>query len=122
MTKSDALLNFWSRFGIPAYYETHLPEKPEYPYITFEAADDSFGNTLYLSASLWYRGKLWTDANAKAEEISRYIGRDGVYIDFDNGSLYIQRGSPFSQNMGDDFDEFIKRKALQIEAEYLTED
>ena len=123
MTKEAALYNFWSSFALPAYEENSvgLEAPPAYPYITYEINTDSFGNSLMLTASLWYRSTSWNAANAKKREISEFIGMGGVTAPIDGGHIWIQRGSPFAQNMGDDTDDMIKRVLLNIQVEFFTE-
>ena len=122
MTKASALYNFWSGFGLTAYEENTVPTDAEFPYITYQVVTDSFGAEIALTASVWYRGTSWVEANAKAEEISRTISRGGKTIPVDGGVLWLKRGTPFSQSMGDETDDLIKRKYLNITAEFLTAD
>lgn len=99
-----------------------MDEKPTFPYLTYELNTDSFdGEAVALSASLWYRSTSWTQANAKAEEISAAIGRIGKIVECDGGYIWIKRRSPFSQSMGDDSDDMIKRKLLSVSVEFWTE-
>lgn len=122
MTKASALYNFWSGFGLTAYEENTVPTDAKFPYITYQVVTDSFGAEIALTASVWYRGTSWVEANAKAEEISRTISRGGKTITVDGGVLWLKRGTPFSQSMGDETDDLIKRKYLNITAEFLTAD
>lgn len=122
MTKASALYKFWSGFGLPAYEENTIPTDAKLPYITYQVVTDSFGAEIALTASVWYRGTSWVEANAKAEEISRAISRGGKTIPVDGGVLWLKRGTPFSQSMGDETDDLIKRKYLNITAEFLTAD
>ena len=124
-TKAAALYQFWASFDLPAYEENAVPsgdDAPEFPYITYEASTDSFGTELALSGSLWYRGGSWVPANAKTEEISEKIGRSGIFITCKGGALWIKRGSPFAQSMGDPEDDAIKRKYINLTAEFITAD
>ena len=122
MTKASALYNFWSGFGLTAYEENTVPTDAKFPYITYQVVTDSFDAEIALTASVWYRGTSWVEANAKAEEISRTISRGGKTIPVDGGVLWLKRGTPFSQSMGDETDDLIKRKYLNITAEFLTAD
>lgn len=122
MTKASALYNFWSGFGLPAYEENTVQTDAEFPYVTYQVVTDSFGAEIALTASVWYRGTSWLEANAKSEEISRTISRGGKTIPVDGGVLWLKRGTPFSQSMGDETDDLIKRKYLNITAEFLTAD
>ncbi len=121
MTKAAAIYQFWGTF-LTAYEENSVPEDAEFPYITYQFVEDSLGNNVQMTASVWYRGSSWVNANAKAEEISNYIGRGGIFIDCDGGKIWIKRGTPFAQNMGDKSDNLIKRKYLNITADFLTAD
>ena len=123
MTKEAALYNFWSMFGLPAYEENSVPsgeDGAEFPYITYQVVTDSFGNDVALTGSVWYRSTSWKEANAKAQEISDKISRGGVMISCDGGVIWIRRGVPFAQSMGDDSDDLIKRKYINIVAEFMT--
>ena len=125
MTKAAAIYNFWSGFGIPAYEENSVPsgkDAPEFPYITYQLITDSFGADVAMTASLWYRDSSWVRANAKADEISEAIGYGGNVILCDGGSIWLKRGRPFAQRMGDASDTMIKRIIINVEAEYFSRD
>lgn len=122
MTKEAALYNFWSMFGLTAYEENAVPSDAEFPYITYQVVTDSFGNDVALTGSVWYRSTSWKEANAKAQEISNILSRGGVTISCDGGIIWLRRGVPFAQSMGDDSDDLIKRKYLNITAEFMTAD
>jgi hypothetical protein len=120
MTKAAAIYQFWSGFGLTAYEENTVPEDAAFPYITYQLVTDSFDREVAATASLWYRGESWTAINAKTEEISAHIGLGGKIIKCDGGRIWIKRGQPFAQNMGDESDDLIKRKYLNLTVEYLT--
>lgn len=123
MTKAAALYNFWSGFGLPAYEETSVPtgqDAPAFPYITYQVVTDGFGGDVALTASVWYRSESWLGINAKAEEIGENIGRGGRVIPCDGGAIWLKRGQPFAQSMGDDADNMIRRKYINLTAEFLT--
>ena len=125
MTKEAALYNFWSMFGLPAYEENSVPsgeDGAEFPYITYQVVTDSFGNDVAMAGSVWYRSTSWKEANAKAQEISNVLGSGGVTLACDGGIIWLRRGVPFAQNMGDESDNLIKRKYLNITAEFMTAD
>lgn len=124
-TKAATIYEFWNSFEMPAYEENSVPtgeDAPKFPYITYQLVTDSLGNEVAMTASLWYRGTSWVEANAKTEEISQRIGRKGAVLDCNGGKVWIKRGTPFAQNMSDESDNLIKRKYLNITAEYLTAD
>lgn len=120
MTKAAAIYQFWSGFGITAYEENTVPTDVAFPYITYQLVTDSFDREVSATASLWYRGESWTAINAKAEEIAQHISLGGKIIKCDGGRIWIKRGQPFAQNMGDEIDDLIKRKYLNLTFEFLT--
>ena len=122
MTKAAAIYQFWSGFGLTAYEENTVPDDAKFPYITYQLVTDGFDREIPLTASLWYRGESWTSINAKTEEISQKISRGGKIISCDGGAIWLKRGQPFAQNMGDESDDLIKRKYLNITAEFMTAD
>ena len=122
MTKAAAIYQFWSGFGLTAYEENTVPDDAAFPYITYQLVTDSFDREIQFTASLWYRSESWTAINAKAEEISQKIGRGGKIISCYGGAIWLKRGQPFAQNMGDESDNLIKRKYLNITAEFMTAD
>ena len=122
MTKAAAIYQFWNSFGLTAYEENTVPTDATFPYITYQLATGSFDREIPLTASLWYRSESWTSINAKTEEISQKISRGGKIIPCDDGAIWLKRGQPFAQNMGDESDDLIKRKYLNITAEFITAD
>ena len=128
MTKAAAINEFWNSFGLKAFEENTLLDvdengqeiKPEFPYITYQLVTDSFDREVMATASVWYRDYGWKKANAKTEEISAHIGLGGKIIKCDGGRIWIKRGHPFAQNMGDESDDLIKRKYLNVTIEYFT--
>ena len=122
MTKAAAVYQFWSGFGLTAYEENTVPTDAAFPYITYQLVTDSFDREIPLTVSIWYRSESWTAINAKTEEISQKISRGGKIISCDGGAIWLKRGQPFAQNMGDESDDLIKRKYLNITAEFMTAD
>lgn len=122
MTKAAAIYQFWNSFGLTAYEENTVPTDAAFPYITYQLVTDSFDREIPITASLWYRSESWTAINAKTEEISQKISRGGKIITCDGGAIWLKRGQPFAQSMGDESDDLIKRKYLNITAEYITAD
>ena len=122
MTKAAAIYQFWNSFGLTAYEENTVPDDAAFPYITYQLVTDSFDREISLTASIWYRSESWTDINSKTEEISQKISRGGKIISCDGGAIWLKRGQPFAQSMGDESDNLIKRKYLNITAEFMTAD
>ena len=122
MTKAAAIYQFWNGFGLTAYEENSVPDDATFPYITYQLVTDSFDREIPLTASIWYRSESWSGINAKTEEISQKISRGGKIIPCDGGAIWLKRGQPCAQSMGDESDDLIKRKYLNITAEFMTAD
>ena len=122
MTKAAAIYQFWNSFGLTAYEENSVPDDATFPYITYQLVTDSFDREIPLTASLWYRSESWTAINAKTEEISQKISRGGKIISCDGGAIWLKRGQPFAQSMGDESDNLIKRKYINISIVFITQD
>ena len=120
MTKAAAIYRFWSGFGLTSYEENTVPTDAAFPYITYQLVTDSFDREVAATASLWYRGESWTAINAKTEEVSAHICLGGKIIKCDGGRIWIKRGQPFEQNMGDESDDLIKRKYINVVYEFMT--
>lgn len=122
MDKTQAVDAFWKSFGLKAYDSFAVPtgkDAPDYPYITYTSATDSLDFPVSVTANLWYRSTSWEDAEKMTDDISRTID-SMIPIKIDTGFVWIKRGTPFAQRLGDDTDDMIKRMFLNIEIEYLT--
>lgn len=122
MNKAQALDYFWNGFNIPAYDENSVPDSSTFPYITYQAATDSMGNVLSLSASLWYKETGWKNITDKAEAIAKTIGYSYNSVRIDDGFMVIYKGTPFANRMKDPDDDLVKRMLLNITVEFLTKD
>lgn len=122
MTKAAAIYQFWNSFGLTAYEENSVPDDAAFPYITYQLVTDSFDSEIQITASMWYRSESWAAINAKVEEISQKISRGGKIISCDGGAIWLKRGHPFAQSIGDESDDLIKGKYLNITAEFMTAD
>lgn len=119
MDKVQRLHNFWSGFGIPAYDANDVPVKAQLPYITYDVSTDDFGNQRILNASLWYRSTRWDEITQKAQQIADTITRGGLMLKYDNGAIWLRRGNPWAQRMGDPSDSMIRLIVLTVYVEYL---
>ena len=120
MTAEQAIHAFWSSFGLTAYDENSVPDDAQLPYITYSLGYDSFNSNVNLTASIWYRSTSWVNITAKADDIYSEITAGGKILPTDNGGIWIKRGSPFYQRMGDD-DKNIKRVYINIQLEYFQQ-
>lgn len=122
MSTSAAAFHEWvSQFGLEAYSASSVPEDAAFPYLTYVFGTNSWGQGEYaIEVDLWYRGGSEAAPNAICEEISKAIGRGGVQVPCDGGSLWLKRGTPFWQAVADEED--IKRRYINIDVEAFTID
>lgn len=127
MTKDRALHAFFSGFGLDAYPSTSVVnEEGEadvvFPYLTYTPIFDAWGGEpVSLTVNLWYHTESEAIPNAKAEELSRAIGRGGINVLCDGGYIKLTRGSPWCQSLTDEISRNIKRRYINITAYYYTE-
>lgn len=120
MTKEARIHSFWSSFGLTAYEENAVPTEASFPYLTYQLVVDSFDNEVSMTASLWDNSTSWAYLTVKSNEIAQTIGRGGIILNCDGGSIWIKKGVPFIQNMSDPSNTNIKRKLINITVEYWT--
>ena len=120
MTKGAALQAFFSQF-MDAYAASAVPEDVTFPYLTYELITSALdGGEVGLTVNLWFYTTSEAVPNAKAQELSDAIGYGGVTIPCDGGFIWMKRGSPWCQNLQDDTDPNIKRRYINVTAEYMT--
>lgn len=123
MTAEATIYTFLSGFNIPAYAATSVPDDAEFPYLTYELATGDFmDGEVSIAVNLWYRGDSEAEPNTKAREIAERITSGGRIIAFDGGAVWIKKGSPFCQSMGDTADDKIKRRYINLTVEFITTD
>lgn len=121
MTKSQALQTFFSSFGMTAYTSTSVPDDVIFPYLTYDLITGAWGDEqAAITVNLWFYTESEAIPNAKAEEISKKIGLGGITVPCDDGIIWIKRGSPWCQSLTDETNKTIKRRYINITAEYLT--
>jgi len=121
MSKASALQTWFSAFGLTAYEESNVKANPTFPYLTYTYAVGDFDSgEVPIVVNLWYRTESNVAIDAKAEEIYTRIGRGGVIIPVGNGSIWLKRGSPFCQALTEPSDANIRRRYINITAEFLT--
>ena len=120
MTKGAALQAFFSQF-MDAYAASAVPDDVMFPYLTYELITSAWdGGEVGLTVNLWFYTTSEAVPNAKAQELSDAIGYGGVTLPCDGGFIWLKRGSPWCQNLRDDTDQNIKRRYINVTAEYMT--
>lgn len=120
MTPASAVHGFMAGFGIPAYAAASVPDDADFPYITYElSVDDFWGGEAASAMDIWYRCDSEAEPNAKAREVSKALVGCRC-IPCDGGGIILKKGSPFCRNMGDPADDKIKRRHINVTAEFIT--
>ena len=133
MNKQQAYNAFWGSFGVLAFEENAVPDDEvinslitagvataKFPMITYQVLTDDLGNSIFPTASIYDRSSSWERADTLSNLISARITAMNT-IKLDNGRMFITKGSPFSQHMGEGEDFTIKRIVLNLGVEFLTE-
>lgn len=121
MTKNKALYSWFNEGEIPFYRASAVPDDVVMPYGTYEYIDSAFDlGEVGLTVNLWFRTESEAIPDEKAQELSERIGYGGVTIPCDEGYIWLKRGSPFCQSLTYENDPAIKRRYINITAEYLT--
>ena len=121
MTKEQALHQFFNQFDITGYRNTSVPDDVIFPYLTFDVPISSFEeDPVSITLNLYYYTDSEAEPDAKAEQIRNAIGMGGKLLKCDGGVIWLKWGSPWCQSLVDDTDATIKRRYINITAEYLT--
>ena len=121
MTKGEVLQTFFSGFGMKAYAASAVPDKAVFPRLTYDLILDNWeGGEVGLTVNMWFRTDSEAEPNAKAQALSEAIGSGGKVLPCDGGYIWLKRGSPWCQSLRDDTDPAIKRRYINVTAEYLT--
>lgn len=92
----EALYDFFSGFGLPAYAEGFIPDDAELPYITFSTPQSGIDAKASQYVRVWYEGTDNSEPARKADAIIGAIGR-GIMLTTDSGAVVIWPESPLVQ-------------------------
>lgn len=121
MTKEQALHRFFNSFGIIGYRNTSVPDDVIFPYLTYDAPISSFEeDPVSITLNLYYYTDSESTPDAKAEKIRQRIGTGGALLNCDGGAIWLKWGVPWCQSLVDDTNANIKRRYINITAEYFT--
>lgn len=120
-TKAKAIHDFFNGV-MTAYPSAAVPDDAALPYLTYTMSEASFGDAPQsLTVNIYARTDSEADINALARRLSDAIGRGGVFVLCDDGAIWLKRGTPWSQAAPYD-DRSIKRRYINVSAEFLTTD
>jgi hypothetical protein len=121
MTKEQALHKFFNQFGIAGYRSTSVPDDAAFDYLTYTVPLSNFEDgPVSITVHTYHYTTSEAVADAKAEEIRQAIGMGGVLLPCDGGRIWLLWGSPWCQSIFDDTNKTLKRRYINITAEFLT--
>lgn len=101
---AQALYEFFSGFGIPAYAENTVPDDAQLPYITYPLKEPEWNQKTTFYAIVYYRHQTSNyESLAKADEIAGAIGT-GIVLPIRGGYLALWPETPLIQSMPPDED------------------
>ena len=122
-TEADETLNFLPFYpvgNVPDYARENFTKG--WSYGTYTPIFDSFGGSpVSITINIWAYTSLEKPLNDAANALSQAVGYGGKAVPCDGGFIWFRRGSPFVQNLIED-DDNIKRRYINLTAEYMTAD
>lgn len=94
---AEALYDFFSGFGIPAYAIGTVPKDVRAPYLVYDLVVPDLLQSMPFYAEVYYRSPRLDALNAKVDEIETAIG-EGVSLPTGAGCVRVYRGARFRQN------------------------
>ena len=120
MTKGAALQSFFDGI-MTSYAASAVPDDATLPYLTYELITSAWdGGEVGLTVNMWFRTTSEKEPNSAVDKLSKAIGLGGVQLPCDDGVIWLKRGSPWAQSLTDETDKTIKRRYINVTAEYLT--
>ena len=122
MTKGAALQSCFDGI-MTAYAASAVPDDATFPYLTYDLITSAWdGGEVGLTVNMWFMTTSEKEPNAAVDKLSKAIGLGGVQLQCDDGIIWLKRGSPWAQSLTDETDKTIKRRYINVTAEYLTID
>ena len=89
MNTAQALYQFWSSFGLPAYTVGTVPDEAQVPYITYSLVETEPLEPRTCYGQVWYRSTSNAALLAKVDEIKAVVGA-GCSISCDGGYVVLR--------------------------------
>jgi len=118
MDREQALNDFWNSFGVKAYDVNTVPDNAPDKKIAYEVVINDFGNPTASVAYVYDRSTSWKSVTDILHLIDERLKYGGVIVPFDNGTIWIQKASPFAQRL-DGENDMIRKIVINVQVEYL---
>ena len=111
---AQALHDFFSGFGIPAYMKGSIPDDVTVPYLTYPMNEPEWDQKATFYVQGWYRTTSNVELAEKADEILQAIGV-GITLKTASGYLVIYPETPLVQFLTDgDFRSFYINLSINV--------
>lgn len=113
-------LPFYPVGNVPEYAQQNFTKG--WSYGTYTPVFDSIsGSSVQITINLWAYTAQEKPLNDAANALAKAVGYGGKSVKCDGGYIWLRRGTPWCQNLYED-DDNIKRRYINLTAEYLTAD
>lgn len=106
MDKQQALYTFWHEAtGLEAYEESKIPDKAVLPYCTYQTITGALDEPVFPIGHIWVKKTddvSWNALDGYLAKLEAYLNRGRLIAMDDQGVLFVTRGTPFAQRVGDD--------------------
>lgn len=122
MNRYEAIQEFFETLGIAVYPDSSVPAQAPYPRLTYSQVDGDFlSGEIAMSVDVWFYTESEATVNAFTSKMADAIGFGGKLVGFDDGLIWLKKGSPWCQNVPDDSgDDKVKHRYLNVTLEYIT--
>lgn len=95
----QAIFNFFSQFGVPAFLDNYALDFTQMPYITFNFNSPEFSEGMLMNARVWSRSMSFREVLRISDQIRNSIPHGGVILTLNNnkGAVVLYRENPFFQ-------------------------
>lgn len=113
-------LPFYPVGNIPDYARDNFTKG--WSYGTYTPVFDSIsGSPVSITINIWAYTAMEKPLNDAANALAQAVGYGGKAVKCDGGYIWLRRGTPWAQNLFED-DDNVKRRYINLVAEYLTAD
>jgi len=102
---AQALYDFWSSFGIPAFTTQSIPDDAFLPYITYSLVETEPTEPATHYAQVYYRSTDNTALLSMVDRIKAAIGT-GKRLECDGGLVVLRPSTPYVQMQGTDENQY----------------
>lgn len=89
-----------------------------FPYLTYQVVDTNNHESALVQVNIWSKSSSYVELATLTDELDDRIGEGSIInMSGGRGTIYLTKGSPFSQNVNDPEEGNIKRKLINLEVQ-----